>query len=59
MNTPVIAMGLSAVSLLLFYGVMIAMVFMLWRLGKDLASIKRQLSDLQKTVESRLGVPPR
>jgi hypothetical protein len=59
MNTPVIAMGLSIVSLLLFYGVMIAIVFMLWKLAKELAVIKRALADLQQTVESRLGASPR
>jgi uncharacterized metal-binding protein len=59
MNTPVLAMGLSAVSLLLFYAVMITIVVMLWKLTKELASIKRALADLQQTVESRLGATPR
>ena len=48
--SSVVAMSVSALSLLLFYAVMAALLFMLWRLTKDLDQIKRSLAELQQAV---------
>jgi hypothetical protein len=50
-------MMFSALTLLLFYAVMGGLVFMLWKLSKDLAHIKRALADLQHAVDSLASRP--
>jgi hypothetical protein len=45
-----VTVGLSALTLFLFYAVMAAFIVMLWRLTKELAQIKQSIADLRRAV---------